>query len=192
MNIHAIIKSDLRNIRNIKRYSSSSVHHSENVAEHSYWVAYFSLLIGEELLNKGVKVDMHKLLSKAILHDLAEGLTGDVIHTFKHHNENMKRVTNETEEILFKETLEKEFDSETAKDLFDTAVNAKKDFEGKIISLADAICVFAYGYDEIQMGNRSILKTLGGSIEKFKTKDFGPELQDYKEQIISFGEEYVK
>lgn len=186
INFKKVLTSNLRNIRNIKRYSSSSVHHSENVAEHSYWVSYYSLLIAEDLLSKGVTLDFRLLLSKAILHDLPEGLTGDIIHTFKHHNAEMKAITNKTEEILYKETLEKEFPKQIATDLFELTLSSKEGFEGEIIALSDVICVFAYAYDEFQMGNKTILKTIKETKKKLEKTTFSKELMPYKKQILAF------
>ncbi|MDX1662602.1 MAG: HD family hydrolase [Candidatus Promineifilaceae bacterium] len=48
---------------------------SENVAEHSYGVAYATLILAE-LVDEAV--DLGKALALAVLHDLAEGLTTDI------------------------------------------------------------------------------------------------------------------
>lgn len=49
LDLKKMMTSELRNIKNIKRYSSTQVNHVENVAEHSFWVAYYALLIGKDL-----------------------------------------------------------------------------------------------------------------------------------------------
>ena len=52
---------------------------AEDVAQHSYEVALTSLIIALDLEKKGIQVDLGKLLSMALIHDLPEAFIGDII-----------------------------------------------------------------------------------------------------------------
>lgn len=51
----------------------------ESVAEHSFGTALISLLLAKQCEQNGVKIDVGKILTMAILHDLAESETSDVV-----------------------------------------------------------------------------------------------------------------
>ena len=45
----------------------------ESVAEHTFMLAFLAMVIGDEL-----KMDVEKMMKMALLHDLAEAITGDI------------------------------------------------------------------------------------------------------------------
>src|SRR5689334_14644880 len=51
---------------------------TESVAAHSFGVAVAAMLLADELLARGVSVDMEKVLRMALLHDWAEVRVGDM------------------------------------------------------------------------------------------------------------------
>jgi putative hydrolase of HD superfamily len=54
---------------------------SESVAEHSFGVAVAAMLLADELIARGVSVDVERLLRLALLHDWAEVRLGDMPRT---------------------------------------------------------------------------------------------------------------
>ena len=58
---------------------------SESVAAHSYGVACAAMLLADELQNRGVFVDVGKLLQMALLHDWAEARIGDLPKAAAHY-----------------------------------------------------------------------------------------------------------
>ncbi|ASJ17322.1 oxetanocin [Thermococcus chitonophagus] len=50
----------------------------ESIADHSYMVAFITLLLAEDLKKKGVRIDVEKALKMAILHDVAEAVVTDL------------------------------------------------------------------------------------------------------------------
>ena len=54
---------------------------TESVAAHSFGVAVTAMLLGDELIERGVEVDSEKLLRTALLHDWAESRVGDMPRT---------------------------------------------------------------------------------------------------------------
>lgn len=54
---------------------------AESVAAHSYGVAVVSMLLADEMITRGVEVEMEKLLRLALMHDWAEARVGDMPRT---------------------------------------------------------------------------------------------------------------
>ncbi|MDT5123154.1 MAG: hypothetical protein QOC96_2636 [Acidobacteriota bacterium] len=54
---------------------------AESVADHSYGVAVAAMLLGDELIARGVEVNMECVLRTALLHDWAEVRVGDLPRT---------------------------------------------------------------------------------------------------------------
>ncbi|HVG35770.1 MAG TPA: HD family hydrolase [Pyrinomonadaceae bacterium] len=54
---------------------------AESVAAHSFGVALAAMMMADELISRGVHVDVERLLRMALLHDWAEARTGDMPRT---------------------------------------------------------------------------------------------------------------
>lgn len=67
----------------INRWSLMRCQQPESVLEHSAVVAMLSMLTGEIALAFGTEVDIGVMLSHAIVHDVSEVLTGDVVTPVK-------------------------------------------------------------------------------------------------------------
>jgi putative hydrolase of HD superfamily len=59
----------------------------ESVAAHSFGVAVTAMLLGDRARERGLAVDMERLLRLALLHDLTEARTGDLPSTIKAYYE---------------------------------------------------------------------------------------------------------
>ncbi len=51
---------------------------AENVAEHSFEAASIAFLIAKQLADGGVKVDVYKAATMALIHDWSEAIVGDI------------------------------------------------------------------------------------------------------------------
>lgn len=54
---------------------------AESVAAHSFGVALAAMMLADELIERGTRVDVERLLRMALLHDWAEARTGDMPRT---------------------------------------------------------------------------------------------------------------
>lgn len=54
---------------------------AESVADHSYGVAVVSMLLADELMARGVDLDVERILRIALMHDWAEARVGDMPRT---------------------------------------------------------------------------------------------------------------
>ncbi len=77
--------------RLINRWSLMHCQQRESVLEHSAVVAMLAMLAGEIALLRGNKVDVGVMMSHAIVHDVSEVLTGDVVTPVKKATETLHR-----------------------------------------------------------------------------------------------------
>ncbi len=57
----------------------------ESVADHSFGVALFGMLLADLAQRQGLEPDVEKILRMALLHDLTEARTGDLPNTIKRY-----------------------------------------------------------------------------------------------------------
>lgn len=88
------------------RYSSIPVSQYENIIEHTGYVAIFGAMIGRKL---GVSSDvLGAVAMKALVHDLDECVTGDVVRTFKYSSPEFKTAVDEASKKMVATALDLE------------------------------------------------------------------------------------
>lgn len=169
----------------VSRYSSFPVHHQENVAEHSWWVAYISLLIGEDLrTQRGIVVNVEVLLRRAITHDLSECLSGDIIRSYKHSSRELRAAMADADELNMKELTTK-MDGIGAGVYYDWLHAKDDDTEGQIVAFADMVSVVIYCREEYLAGNRHISYVLREMYDRWFHKYHDSELfGKYADQLF--------
>lgn len=159
-----------RKLDKIVRFSAQMRIKDESVAEHSFHVALYSMILAdlEEKIFKN-KVNKEKILKTALLHDLEECLTGDIIHDFKHTD---KKLTKEIKKMSqkFFESLIKKLPGEISKEylIFWSSAKDKKTIEGKIIEAADKLEGLIYAINEFSLGNKEFKKVIKGYQKQLK------------------------
>jgi len=148
----------------IVRFNNTPRLASENVAEHSYYVAFLSMLIGDYLEEKGLEFDKLRLLRMALVHDVEEIISGDIIKVLKSgefkkelDNLNLKSMQSLTGVLGEKGKLYLDLWQET-KD--------KKTLEAKIVDLVDTVALMVYCMKEVHLGNRFLRGTLAWGVEE--------------------------
>ena len=78
----------------VKRWGTSANVYDESVAEHCYFVAIIAYILAEldQKLND-TKVEMDKLIIKALYHDAFESYTAHIVSPIKRHDEDMNKST---------------------------------------------------------------------------------------------------
>ena len=74
---------------------------AETVAEHTFEVAFLTFLITETLAKHGVSIDQGKALKIAIIHDLPESISGDIVRWSK--NQISSSLTNKLDREALRE-----------------------------------------------------------------------------------------
>lgn len=164
MNLFEAITGKISRMSHVTRYSSVAVIRRENVAEHSWWVAFISLLIGEDLhQHRGTwghpTVDLERMLIRALVHDLSECVSGDIIRTFKYSDPALTAAINAADELSIRDLAE---DLGSAGNTITDAWRNSKDesIEGDIVRFADMAVVAFYCREEDRTGNRGIRPVL--------------------------------
>jgi 5'-deoxynucleotidase YfbR-like HD superfamily hydrolase len=162
---------DMRRLSYVDRFASIPVTIKENVAEHSYWVAVYSLMIHRA----ASPTDFHiaPILSYALVHDLVECVSGDLVRTFKYSTPKLKEAVDEAEGLL-----SDGFDPRL-KDLMElpwTLVQSNGDLKyvKAVVKAADFVSLHQYMVREVNRGNREI----------------GPFFQRMQRDLLAEGEKF--
>lgn len=123
-------------------WSLAGVTHTrpESVGEHSFGTALLSLLISKELTNNGFRVDLSKVTSMSLIHDLPEALISDIPWTAtqvggKHLSEGKKTAEREA---MTQIAMDKSNFENWLVDLWQDA-EEKTTLESRIVSSADLL-----------------------------------------------------
>jgi 5'-deoxynucleotidase YfbR-like HD superfamily hydrolase len=182
LNIREMIAGNPIRLRYVFRYSTSRVSCPESVAEHSFFVAFYSMLIGEWVIeatlaqHSGIKkpdrmFDWAELLKKALLHDLEEARSGDVPRPFKYSSPELRMMLEAASRAAFVQVLtpvigppheaapapENQFNCEPPSGTHSLYLQlwetAKDDsIEGRIIAFADFLAVLGFMLQECNAG----------------------------------------
>lgn len=152
-----LLKSSIHRASYVTRYSTRPVTHQENIAEHAYYVTMYAYLIYHELGAGMSDADLGELMSKALLHDLDECVTGDFQRQFKYSHPQLAQIIHEAAHSQVP-TILAGFQAGDSDAAFNTWIKAKDDsLEGRIVAVADFLAVVTYLHREMTFGNHSIL-----------------------------------
>ncbi|RJE84684.1 HD domain-containing protein [Paenibacillus sp. 1011MAR3C5] len=134
--LHHILNLDL-----IERWGGSFNLVPDNDATHSFRVAAMSLFNGlleaERFDRKDI--DLYRLLGKSLLHDVVEGVSGDVASPIKKSSPAIRQAFEQYEREVAKEMVG-QLPAFLHQELTDFLVDAKDDtYEGELVDIADKI-----------------------------------------------------
>ncbi len=144
-----------RALAHVVRFSSKPQHFPESVAEHSFYVAYITAILCELLQNSGEeKVEKGKAISMALVHDIEETFSGDILGPFKHYSQDVadaiRKVNQETVREAFS-NLPPELSNHFVA-LWNEEGQAKT-IEAQIVKMADKLSLVAKCAEEVEVGN---------------------------------------
>ena len=183
----------LSRMKYIHRWALMRNAREENLSEHCLEVGILThalCLIGNKKLNKKLSVDMAVL--RALYHDAAEILTGDMPTPVKYRKEELKtaykKVEKEAEERLLS-TLPDYLEEEYRKVFFpEEEENAA--YENKLIKAADKLSALIKCEEELRSGNQEFA-TAAASTRK-KIEEMAEELTELKIFMEDFLPAYGK
>ena len=133
---------DVYRLKNVVRYNTRNVIKKESVAEHSFYVALFTLKICNDY-NVDSRTEKRAII-KALLHDMPESELNDITHDVK-EKLNLRPFLKKYEDEYF-DTHFSEYRSLMKKG--DEKTNA-------IVDYADTMSVYQYVLNEELLGNKS-------------------------------------
>lgn len=173
-----------RSLSHVVRFSSHEQHFHETVAEHSFYVTYFVAIICHLLKKAGETIDEAKAIKIALVHDMEEAFTGDIVSPFKHYNDELLAAIRKVNQEVIKEVFEglpqelsSEFISLWQEDL------EQKTKEAQVVKLADKISVVAKAYEEVKGGNEFFEPVYEKYLEELHKLDH-PWWQKIKGEIL--------
>lgn len=160
-----------RRLRHVERCNTLPRVISQDVAQHSYYVALLAMAIGDEYNlyatnhnlefhpldfdNLLPEVKMEIVLRKALLHDTEEAIVSDIPWNVKHSSEEVHQVIQEAIEAKIREFYE---GSNTCKDYMKLGIHCKDGLEGELVNIADMLELALYCWEECnQLGNKALV-----------------------------------
>ena len=183
----------LSRMKYINRWALMRNAREENLSEHCLEVAILThalCVIGNKKWNKNLSVE--KAVLRALYHDAAEILTGDMPTPVKYRKEELKtaykKVEKEAEERLLS-TLPQYLTEEFGK-VFFPGDYATLTYENKLIKAADKLSALIKCEEELRAGNQEF-STAAMSTRK-KVEEMAEELPELKCFMKDFLPEYGK
>jgi len=130
------------------RYANRVRIKDEDLAQHSYSVAFYCFTIAEEF---GISYeDRNKAIAMAIIHDIGEVYTSDLPHDVKYDNPELKELCDKLECNYIYKNIPEVY--ELWNELED---KQNKTIPSIMVKLADSMSVKAYAERELSLGNRT-------------------------------------
>lgn len=166
------VLNNYRRLRNVRRANNLPTIQTEDVAQHSFYVAILATALAEDY-NQGVAqhnanfhpldventldtVDVAEVTRRALFHDMEEAFTSDIPWNVKHHSEKTRLAIQKCVEakldVVFHDTNGPVCSHQAL------ILRAKDGLPGKFVSIADNLEGAWYCYDELMMGNRHMAK----------------------------------
>lgn len=153
MGLHNYLMT-IRKLNNMGRWSTDFMHQRATVSEHSFFVAQIGQMMALIEEENGNTVDWGKLFKKLLNHDVVEALTGDIISTVKHKNEQLRDMLNLLEKEVAEESLLVNMEEPYKTIYRDILLDGKDDtLEGKILKCADHIDAIMECVGEVRLNN---------------------------------------
>ncbi len=147
----------IRSLMTVGRFSVYKCHFREDVAQHSYLTSMYAMILADLEQQKGIRVDVERLLRMALLHDAEEARTGDVHHPFKHQDPAFADSLDSRALAWFEALM-----GGLPKDLATNYISYRKasrdlsTTESKILKAADKVEALLWAYEEYLLGNEHV------------------------------------
>lgn len=184
MKITDVISGPTSRLDFVKRYSSIPSISVELTSTHTFWVSFYSAVIhrlyGSETIS-GVSVPEGKLYLKAIVHDLAEAVTGDIVRPFKYCTPELKKEVDRAED----EMIEKHF-PDVVKSMFREVKSGNVDIDtyiNEVVKAADFCSLYMYMRREHMTGNRMVKPFYDLMVSELKAQSEKKTISERVQQV---------
>lgn len=151
--------TDIRRLSAVWRYSSIPVVAYENTAEHSFYVAIYAAMIHLEISTD--ESILGAIVMAAIMHDVPEAVTGDIVRPFKYSSEELRKEVNAAEQRLLGRVPWRIRNLFSASDRMSTMEGPDGeeigDYVETVVKAADFLSLFQYMRREAAKGNLEII-----------------------------------
>ncbi len=143
----------------ITRFSTIPVLHKETVAEHSYYVALYTMAIADSFPHMTTE-QRDMAIRAALLHDIEECLTGDFLRSFKYSDVKLSIAIKDASGSQATKVIA-ELAPHRAHEYVELWKHAKAGhLSGRVVRYADFLSVVAYLCKEAALGNQYAIKMM--------------------------------
>lgn len=181
LNIRYMLEGTPVRMRYTMRWATSRVSFPENVAEHSWFVCFYAMMIARWYVRVAIGNEafqnnfLGKVLQRAVLHDIEEARSGDIHRPFKHSTPELKKAMfNAAKEAAVQTLVPLTNGGSQSNELLDIWENAKDDsYAGRIVRFADLLAVLAFIKQEGKDGLKHLyLDTLLPHFKEMEMAEF--------------------
>jgi 5'-deoxynucleotidase YfbR-like HD superfamily hydrolase len=161
----------IRRLHHVERFSSVPVLHAENVAEHSWLVAFICILIYQDQAAMDERspgppddlpcvfkdLDLGVVLPRAICHDISESMSGDIIRSFKYSSKQLAEAMRDADDKnTWRFTRELGPGGDQLYSYWRDAKSISGDRNCELLAFADVVAVVIKCAEEFWLGNRHL------------------------------------
>lgn len=188
-------------MRYVNRWSTSRVSFPENVAEHSYFVCLYSMMIARWWSNNSdgaafatpedIEAFIGSVLQRAVVHDIEEARTGDVHRPFKYSDPRLTDAMKLAGRLAAEQTLHPvspvdDSEQDALMKLWATAKGSGQ--AGRIVAFADFLAVLAF----IMQEGSDVVRTLCLETLPAHAKEFDEPAYDFIRPLVRQASEIMK
>ena len=152
----------------IERCSNTLHIRPYSVAQHSFYIALYAMIFADienERIHENEVMgmdyvsnlyDTSEVMKKALLHDIEESLTGDILYPVHHDNKSFKETLDKVRDKCVNEEVFKELPKNVRKyyiKLWRTSKDTSK--EGILVACMDKFEILMFAIQELDMGNQA-------------------------------------
>jgi len=188
----------------IERCSNTPHIRSYSVAQHSYYIALYAMIFAdmenermreakwkEGVLYEHLDIyDISEVTRKALLHDLEETITGDILYPVHHNDESFRK---ELEQVRNK-CVNKEVFKELPKKVREHYIrlwNTSKDLtkEGILVACMDKFEILMFAIQELDMGNQAFRVIYNNAVSIIEKEFNIPSVNEVlKDIVLKYGQ----
>ena len=157
----------------IKRYAGINLKRPESVAEHSYYVILLSLALVEDynLRNPQKTISVEEVMKKATLHDLEEGVLGDIPTPIKKQPGFRASYIAKAKKVM-KEYILQGLAGSISRNWFGLWERDKDEESGEIIKLADRLQAYLTSKREVEAGNKEMIEVMENITQDLESAEY--------------------
>lgn len=197
MSLMELLEATAR-LSNLQRYSMERLTAPESVLEHIGMAALFALVIASEINGRCPgSLDVGAVLTRAVVHDFDELITGDIPRSTKYSSGDALAMFRQlaSDAVARLTTVEMASFPHFALEMRRSHEAAKSGDEGVVVALSDILCVvYKFWYEVCLHSNRSfqhkaadVVAQLEGMRAKVVGSDFDDDARRYLHAIINHG-----
>lgn len=173
-----------RSLAHVMRFNLKPQHFPESVADHSYFTAYIASILAGILEKKGIELNKEKALAMALVHDMEEMFSGDIVTPFKYHSAEVTEAIQKVNRELIGDVF-----SDLPEDMASHFVSLWNEegkgetIEAQVVKVSDKLSLIAKCAEEVRVGNEFFKEIYDNGMRFLREYD-KPWWRDIKDEVL--------